>query len=289
MVLIIGFHHIGACQILVCTEHTYQILALDIHKLRKPGTAADEDRIVAVFFNQIGKFAGAANKKVGLKLNSHGRQVIKLFLYNSLRQAEFGDTVDHYPAGLMEGLENCYLMPRLSEVRCGGNTRRSGAYYSYLLTGVGGNFRDRFFTGFALKVRHITLNTPYRNRFEGILEGLPHRTGGLALGLLRADPAANGRQQAALFDNLHRLVKIAGFGRFYKSGYIDGYRTALYAGCVFTVETAGRFDPHLVLKISGCNFVHIFYTRIRILVRHLLRGDLHAVFIFQLYTDYPFE
>jgi len=94
---------------------------------------------------------------------------------------------------------------------------------------------------------------------------------------LGADPSADCGEQVRFLDDADRRFEISLLNFFNKTGNGNADRTALYAGLVFTGEAAFRLESGLGFTVTQGDLVHVFPARYRILGRHFLSGNCHAL------------
>ena len=229
-IFFIRLHQVDAGQKFVGGEDALQIFAGDVHEAGQPRAAADEHRFKAVFAHQLVDREHAADDHVGLYLDAEGDEVVDLFLYDQLGQAEFGDAVHEHAARKVQRLEHGDLIPALGEVARAGEPRRPAADHGDLVA-VGLGFDGEIAAVGVVPVRHEPLQPADGDRLA--LDAAHALL--LALRFLRAYPAAHGGQGAGLLDDVVCLFKLP-FRHFGDEfGDMDADGAAAHAGLVFAV------------------------------------------------------
>ena len=177
----------------------------------------------------------------------------------------------------MEGLEHRHVVTLAAHVGRHGDTGRSAADHRDLLAGSGFHTGHGLFAALTLKVGHVPFDAPDGNSLIHILERLPQRAGGLTLHLLRTNAAAHRRQQAVLADDRDRLVEPALSGGLKELRNADPHRAPVHARRILALETALGFELRLFGGVAEGDLAHVVATDRRILRRHLLRRNRHAV------------
>ncbi len=165
----------------------------------------------------------------------------------------------------MQGLEDRDLVALPGQVARAGEAGGTRADHSHLVAvglGLGGRFGDML----VVPVGGKALEPTDTHRLK------PHPQGAfaLALGLLRADAAADGGQTGGLGDNLVGTLKVAGlhFGDEVGNGDID--RAALHAGTVFAVKAALRLLDGNFRGVAQGHLVEIMGPDQRLLGGHFM-------------------
>ena len=275
--LIVGLHEVGARQIFVRRKDTDQIFARDVHKFRQACPGSDEHRGKAVLLHQILDLARASNHKIRFQLHTHLRERVDLLLHNRLGQAELGDAINKHAARLMERFEHHNLMAFAPHIRRHRDTRRSAANHRHALACRRLDSRDLLRTLFTLQVSNIALDASNGDRQLHILQRLAEGTRLLTLRLLRTDTSADRRQQTAFTDDRDRLIK-ASFGcGFQEIRDANAHGATLDARRCLTLQATHGFHTRLLSRVPERDFSHVLSPHVRILRRHLLSRNGHAI------------
>ena len=167
----------------------------------------------------------------------------------------------------MQGFKDLHLVSELDQVPCACQTGRAGADHSDLLPVL---------HGLILRCDSI-LSCPVSHKALQLADG--HSLAldaadadAFALGLLRADTAADCRKSGALRDHAGSGLEISVLHFLDKRGNIDGNRASLHAAGILAVQAALRFRDSLFLVVSETYFVKILcsYQRFLLTDRHFL-------------------
>ncbi len=124
--IIVGFHQITSCQILVRREHLIGILSRDSHEHRKSGSRSDEYGLKPFILHELVDRRGFADHNVCLELYAEFFHLLDLFRNNPLlRETELRNSVYEHTAKLMQCLEYCHIVSHLCKIACAGQTGRS--------------------------------------------------------------------------------------------------------------------------------------------------------------------
>ena len=280
-VLVVGFHQVGARQILVRSEYAYEIFALDVHELRQSCASADEYGVKAVLLDKVSDFAGASDNVVELDLDAESLQRVDLALDNGLRKAEFGNSVDENSPRLVEGFEHRDVMTCSRAVGGACDRRRSRSDYGYSFAGRCrlcrgcGNFAGGLLAG---QICAESLDAADRHGLVDVAESLAHGAEFLTLLFLGAYASADGRKKRGLADDFKRAFEIPLGSLGQKAGDVDRYGASLHAGFGRTLQTAFRLGHRHFGGVSEGYLVHVAGAYGRILFRHRLGRDRHSLF-----------
>ncbi len=170
----------------------------------------------------------------------------------------------------MQRLKHGDLVTLLRQIAGAGQTRGAGTDDGNLVTVALRLYR--FLGGMGIvPIRHETLQTADPHRLVLDAADTVH----LALGLLRADTAAYGRQRAGLMDHLIGAFIVALGDLLDEIGDLYVYRAAGHAGTVLTVEAAGGFIQRLFLGVAQRHFQEVFVAYIGVLRGHLILFRAH--------------
>ena len=258
-----GLHQIAPGQILIGREHTVCLLTGNSHKFRKSGTGTDKDSRKAFFFHQIIDRYRLADYHIGLDLHTKGLDIFNFLLNNIFfGKTEFRNAVNKHSSGLMQCLKDRYIIAQLCQISRTGQTGRTGADNSHLLTVL-----------FLCSLRlDSVLFCPVSYKTLQLSDGdcLPFNatdTFSFTLALLRADTAADCRKCRRLTDDLICLLDIAKLYLLDKARNIDGYRTSLHALRIFAVDTPFGLTHRFFFIITktdlfkiGCSFLCILFS-----------------------------
>src|SRR5699024_5489902 len=126
--------------------------------------------------------------------------------HNLLWQTELGNAVHQHTAGRMQRLKDRDLVSLAGKVAGAGQAGGTGADNRDLVP-VGGHPRGQLLRLGVVAVGHIALEAPDTDRLT--LD--PPHAFALALGFLRADPAADRRKRAGVGNDAVSLLKLSGF------------------------------------------------------------------------------
>ena len=254
-------HQIASGQILIGREYTVGILTGDTHELRKSCTGTDKYGMEALFIHQLIDGHGFTYHYVGFNMNTERFNILDLFCHNAaLGKTELGDTVYQYTACLMQCLEDGDIITHFCQISGTGQTRGARTDDSYLFA-VLLCCRCGFDTVFSCPVCNETLQFT-----DG--DGIPLETAdtfSFTLALLRAYTTADSGKCAGFADDTIRLFDIAVLYLFNELRNLDGYGTAFYALCVFTVNAAGSLFHCFLFIISETYLLEVGSTFLCIL------------------------
>ena len=259
----VALHQVDSGQVLVGGVYTYQVLALDVHELRKAGTGTNEYSIVS-FIEQVLDVQRSSHYYVVVEGNALLPQGVDFVCYDIFRQTEFRNSVYQHAALFVEALENGDLVSLVYQVSGCSQSGRAGTDNGSLLA-VGWDF-FYFIVADVLSVpiRYETLQSAYGNRLA--LDSANALS--FALGFLRAYTSAHCRQGVGGSDYFIGTGKIS-LGHLcdeFRNAYV--YRTSCHARFVFTIEAALRFVYRHLFGISQSYFLKILISDIRFLRRH---------------------
>ena len=173
-----------------------RVLAGDAQELGQPRAGGHEHGVIAFLVHQLVDRHGLADDDVGLEVDAHRPHDVDLAADDLLGQAELGDAVDQHAADLVQGLEDGDLVALLDQVAGRAQAGRSAAHDGHLLAGGRGDLGQADLARLALVVGHEPLEVADAQGLELVAQD----AAALALGLLGADPAGDGRQDVVLAD-----------------------------------------------------------------------------------------
>ena len=170
-------------------------------------------------------------------------------------------------------------MALAADVRRHGDAGGAGADDGDLLAGLG---LDGVVDGGqglvgALPVGHVALEAADGDALPDVFVDGADGAELLALVLLRADAAADGRQDARLADDAEGLGVVALGDLMDEGGDVDGDGAALHARGVLALEATAGLDPRLSLGIALGHLAHVALADVGRLHGHLLLGDGEAL------------
>src|SRR5699024_704266 len=162
---------------------------------------------------------------VALDVHAQFLQALHLVLDDVLGQTELGDAVHQHAAGHVQGFIHGDLVAHLGQVTGHRQAGRTGADDRHLVAVGGGHFGLGMYV-FAVPVGHEAFQTADAHRLT--LDAAD--TLALALVLLGADAAADGRQSAGFGNDLVGFLKFALGNVGDEAGNINIHRAAGAAG-----------------------------------------------------------
>jgi len=275
----VSFHQIGSGQELVSGVHTLQALAGDVHEAGQTGTGAYEHSLVAVLAHQLVNGQHFADDHVALKIHAHLLQAVDLLLDDGLGQTELRDAVHQHTACNVQSLVNGHLVAQLCQIACSGQAGRACADDGHLMAVPFGDDGCGVHV-LAVPVGHKTLQTANGHRL--VLDAAGALA--LALALLRADTAADGRQGRGAVDHLIGGLKVALGNMRDKLRNVDAHGAAGLARLVLATDAAlGLVHSHLC-GVAQSNFLEVFVADVGVLRGH---GALFGVHIESHFTFPP--
>ena len=265
----VGLHQVGTGQVFIGGQNALQALAGDVHEHGQTGAGAHKDGLEA-HLEQLVDGQDTADDHVGHDFHALGLQLLDLVGHNGLGQTEFGDAVDQHAAGGVQRLENGNLIAFFRQIAGAGQAGRAGTHNRHL-NAVGGHLFGHGVDVLPVPVCHKTLQTADGNRFS--LDAADALA--LALALLGADPAGQGRQGVGGGDNLIGSLEIA-FGHLadkLRNPHVD--RAALHAFGVLAVQAASRFLHCHFGGIAQGDLLEVMGANLGILLGHGGLGQSH--------------
>ena len=217
-----------------------------------------------------------ADDHVALDINAERAQAVNLLLDDVLGQTEFGDTVHQHAAGHMQRLVNRDGVAHLGQVAGDGQTGGAGADDRDLVA-VRGRLFGRGGVVLTVPVGNEPLQPADADGFA--LDAADALA--LALGFLRADTTADGRQRAGFGDDLVGGFKIAFRDLGDEAGDIDINRAARAAGVVFALQAALGFGHGHLGGVAERDFLEVFVADVRVLARHRAFFGVHVGHLIQ--------
>jgi hypothetical protein len=267
----LGAHQVAPRQQFVGREHPVQGVAGDSHHRRIAGASADEDAVKTHFADHLLDREQAPDQRIALESDTQLGEVADFGVDYRVRQAEIGDAIFQNAARLMEGFEYRDVAPRLGHVRRAGHAGGSGADDPDLEV-VGLDIRD---VDPALCDGGVA-DPAFEPADGDRLQRVAHGANALALIFLRADAAADGRQQIGGGDDVVGAAKIV-FGDFLdETRDIDIDRAAPDAGLVRTHQASLRFIQRIVEPVAAGHLRKVLRPLLRSLFAHrraLLRNS----------------
>ena len=275
----VSLHQVGAGQELIGRVHALQALAGDVHEAGQTGAGTYEHSLVAVFAHQLVNGQHLADDHVALKIHAHLLQAVDLLLDDGLGQTELGDAVHQHTACNVQSFVNGHLVAQLCQITGGGQTGRACADDGHLMAvpfrhdGCGVHI-------LAVPVGNKALQTANGHRL--VLDAAGALA--LALALLRADTAADGRQGRGAVDHLIGGFKVALCNVSDKLRDVDTHGAAGLAGLVLAADAAlGLVHSHLG-GVAQSHFLEVLIADVGVLRGH---GALFGVHIESHFTFPP--
>ena len=262
-VRLVGFHQVDPGQVLVGRVDALEAFAGDPHKAGQAGAGGDVHRLEAVFAQQFVDGQHLADDHVAFNVHTQLFQAVHFLLDDVLGQTELGDAVHQHAARHMQGFVDGDLVAHLGQVAGGGQAGRPGADHRDLAA-VGGRLGRRGVHMFPVPVGHEPLQPADA---DGFALDAPDALA-LALILLRADAAADGRQRAGPGDDLVGGLKVALGHLGDKAGDVDVHRAAGTAGVVLALQAAlGFLHGHLGGVAQG-HLLEVLVADVGVLAGH---------------------
>ena len=277
VVFVVAVHEVGARQQLVGADDADEGLALDAHELGQAGAGGYVDGVVLHLAEELVDGDALADDDVGAYLDAQTAQVLDLgFHHLLLGQAEFGDAVDEHAAGMVQRLKDGDLVAVLGEVAGAGEAAGAAADDRHLAA-------CRVALALRLGLCAVVVGHEALQGADGY--GLvlhAHHTAALALGLLRADASADGRQGGVVGDGDIGLVEVLFLDVLYELRYVDTHGAGLDAARLFALQAAAGLDEGLVLGEAEGDLVEVVGAHGGVLLAWLLallgfgHGGLHG-------------
>ena len=220
-----GAHQVRTGQVLVGRVDAVGVFAGDVHEVGEARARRHVDGVEAVV-EEIVHGERLADDGVELELHAHLREVVHLGLDDVLGEAELGDAVDEDAARLVEGLEHDGLVAEAPQIARAGQARRARPDDCHARAGRGADGRQLDASLLALPVREKGFDLAHRNGKAQVLVDLGHHAVLLALALLRADAAADRRQEVGLLDEADGGAEVSVRNQSQEARHVDGDRAA---------------------------------------------------------------
>jgi len=237
----IGLHQVAAGQEFIGGVNTLQAFSGNVHKARQACAGANKNSLVAGF-EQLVDGEHFSDDHVGFHINAERAERIDFLLHNGLGQTEFRNTVNQNTAGGMQRFEYGDGISFFGQIAGAGESGRTGTDHRDPVT-IRRGLYGRFGGICIVPVGNKALQAADCNRCAHDAADAPL----LALGLLRANAAADCRQGAGSGDDLISAFKITLTDFCDERGNIDIDRATAHAGLVLTVEAAVRLVNGLFL------------------------------------------
>ena len=258
----VGLHQVDAGEVLVGGVHAYQGLARDLHKHGQAGTGTDEHGLIA-HLKQLGDGQYLADDHVQLDVHTHLLQVGHLTHNNGLGQTELRDAVAQHAARQVECLKHGDRVALACQLAGTGQTCGAGADHGHLAAVLGrsGHVGDVVGSG---PVGHKALHTADGHRLA--LDAAD--TLALALVLLRADAAGNGRQCVGVGEDLISAGKILLSYLTQELGDGNAHRATGDAQRILALQAALGLVHRLLGGVAQGHFLKVTVADIGLLLRH---------------------
>ena len=200
----VAAHQVDAGEELVGADHPAGVLTRDAEERGGTGADPEEHGVEAAALHQVLHRERAADHLVGLDRHPERQQAVDLAVDDLPRQAERRDAVAQHAAGHVQGLEHGDVDPGAGQVGGARQPGGAGADDGHPLAGpLGGRFGD------LLRLHVPVVADEALQAADGHrLHPLADDALALALGLLRAHPAAHRRQDAGLADDAEGAVHV---------------------------------------------------------------------------------
>ncbi len=272
-------HQVAAREQFVRGEHAVQRLARNPHEARVAGAGADEHGVESHLLDHLLDAEEAADERVALELDAELLELADLGVDDRVGQAEVGDAVLEHAARFVEGLEDRHVAARLGHVGRAGHARGSGADDAdaeAVLLDVG-NVRPALLDG---EVADPALEPADRHGLERVAD----RAHAFALVLLRADAAADRRQQVRRRDHVVGAAVVVLGDALDEVRDRDVHRAAAHAGLVRAHQAALGFELRVLDPVAVRHLEEIAGALPRILLvrgRARLRDHPDRLFLFR--------
>ncbi len=288
-------HQVGASEKLVSRNNTVQILAGNTHKEGKSGPGTNEYSRKSLVVKKLVDGKSAADDNVGFDMDAESNDLSNLASNDTLlRKPELGNTVNQNATGTVKCLENRDFVTKTSKVGSASQSGRPGANDSNTVAvscgqggggcsfgGPGGGGccsgirRERYcggagYLGSKSPVADEALQLTDVNRLT--LNAKDART--LALGLLRADAAANRRKQRIESDGGSSAGKVLGANLSDELGNTDRNGARSNARAVFTLEATRCLGSSLLRSEAEADLLEVPGAGFRVLFASLDAGYL---------------
>ncbi len=228
----------------------------------RPGAGADEHRLVALL-KELGNGEHLADDHVQLDVHPHLLQIGHLTPDNGLGQTELGDAVAQNTAGGVEGLEHGDLIAHSGQLTGAGQAGGAGSDDGHLVAVLGGGGH----------IGQTVLRRPVGHKALNAADG--HRLPldapdalALALGLLGADTAGDGRQGVGVGQELIGGGQVALGHLAHKLRDGDAHGAAADTGFVLAVETPLCLVLSLLQGVAQGYLLKVAVAHIGVLLRH---------------------
>ncbi len=259
--IVAGAHQVAARQELVGRQDAVQRFARNAHEARVPGTGADEHRMESQLGHHLLDREQPADQRVAFELDPELLQLIELGVDHLVRQTEIGNAVLQHATGLMKRLVDGHVAAGLCHVGRASHSRGARADDADLVS-AGLDVRN---VGPALLDRHVAdepLEATDRNGFQGVAD----RAHALALILLRADAAADRREQVGIGDDVVRAVMVLLHDLLDERGDVDTDGTAAHAGLIGALQAAVGLDQRFLEPVAQRYLFKVARAHLRILL-----------------------
>ena len=252
-------HKVGTGEVLVCAVHAGQVLARNMQEARQASAHGQVQSVEALLVEELLGVEQAAGNGVVLKVDAQLLQTVNLALNDFLGQTELGDAVGKHATAGEERLEDGDVEALASKLAGAGDAGRAGANDGDLLAVLG--LADGRATNLGGHVAHHALQLA-----DGDSLALTAQDAlALALVLLRAHAAADGRQQVVALDGLERAGPVLFADLADEAGDVDAYRAALHAQGLLAVEAAVGLGDGVLLgkaRVDGAEIARALSGRL---------------------------
>ena len=196
-----GIHQVYARQVFVRREDVDAVLARNVHEVRQSGARRHENTLEAVSL-QIRHAEGLAHDTILHEMYAHLCEVLNLYIYYLIRQAELRNAIFQYAANLVQSFENCDVVSVLGHIARKREPGRTRTYDRYLDAILFSHYRDGDMPALPFVIGRKAFQITNRHGFVPHLQVDALR---FALLFLRTDAATYGRQCAGLLQDAGRL------------------------------------------------------------------------------------
>ena len=246
-----GIHQVHTRQVLIRRHDTHEVLARDTHEVRKPGATGDEDATEAVVV-QVVVGERLPDDAVRDEVDTHAAETVDLDIHDTVREAELRYAILQHAPYFMQSLEHRNVIPTLGHLASKRQPGGAGADHGDLDTVGGSNCGDRDVAALALVVGGEALQIA---NSDSLLPHFEVDTLALALLLLRADTATDGREGAGFLQHAGSLEELSAFDILDKGRDMDTHRAALHTRGLGTVEATLSLAASLLGREAEVHFL----------------------------------
>ena len=274
---LLGLHEIHAREVLVGAEDAGEVLARDVQELGQAGAHGEIHCVEALLLEELLGVGDAAHDAVVLELDAELLQAVNLALDDLLGQTELGDAVGQHAAAGEEGLEDRDLIAVAGELAGAGDAGGAGTHDGDLLA-VG-----RLDLGVMGELGGVVAEEALELADGDGAVLVVEDAVALALVLLRAHAAADGRKQARLADDVEAATEVSLADLLDEAGDVDVDRAALDTLGVLAVEAAVGLGHGVSHGIATVDRTEVLRTLLGKLLDVGGAGSLHVGLVLTVY------